>query len=265
MSGQSSNESTELPGPGVSYASVLNLQRTKDANKENISQLPKASINQLKENIDNDGNCGKSYQKSKKITALNPPLNSETNHINDENNDEKIIDIERNDSGEKNIVKKEGFLNGEIGTDGEFQTVAPKSARRKEKLREHRDHRERHRNRERHQQQSSRAHSGGSKDRFKERTQDKEKDKEQEGEEIVVKYVEAPLPSVNPWSKGKNSTVPCINSVPVPVVVSEQRAEREKRVLQPQQQQTKHVGEFLFFGYIYNNIYYLKIILFQFY
>ncbi|XP_043473777.1 la-related protein 1B [Leptopilina heterotoma] len=259
VSGQSSNESSELPGPGVSYASVLNLQRTKDhANKENISSTTttssSSSSHTVKENHDinkETKGAGKILQKKKCITPLNQPLNIETNshhEVHHNSNNENLSAAVAKD--EKIVVvvatSRKELINGEVGSDGEFQTVAPKSARRKEKLREHRDqHRERHRNRgERHQQ---RAHSGGSKDRFKERTsQDKEKDHKdnnEEGEEQPVKYVEAPLPAINPWIKCKNSNVssPAPIPVPVPVVVSEQRAEREKRVLQPQQQQIKQI------------------------
>ncbi|XP_051172528.1 la-related protein 1 isoform X2 [Leptopilina boulardi] len=276
VSGQSSNESTDLPGPGVSYASVLNnLQRT-SANKENISSS--SSTTHVKENLETTTTIGINekkeqgkYQKTKKNTT---PLNRETtnlhevekNNVTGNNENLELITTKQRNSGDK--MKKEIIINGEMGSDGEFQTVAPKSARRKEKLREHiRDQhiRERHRNRDRHhqqqqqqqQQQQSRGHSGGSKDRFKERiTQENNKEKDnnhddddeeqqqQQQQQQPVKYVEAPLPAINPWIKcNKNSTVSnSVVPIPVPVVVNEQRAaEREKRVLQPQQQQTKQI------------------------
>lgn len=257
--GQGSNEPTE--GPGVSYASVLNLQRAKDSNKENISQTQKPAL-QVKERLEgqlSESNFpkGKTYQKSSRrfprgdrAPPAKTPLDSQRNleksfdkkfeKISGENAEENKTD----EKGSEETEKKSELVNGELGGDGDFQTVAPKNARRKEKFREHRDHRERHRNRERHH---VRAHSGGSKDRFKERVDNKDKDKEgvdqkEEGEE-PVKYVEAPLPVVNPWSKGKSNSGSGPAPVPVPVVVSEQKAEREKRVLQPQQQRAKPIGE----------------------
>lgn len=262
VGGQDSSEPSE--GPGVSYASVLNLQRAKDSNKENISQVQKPPALQAKERLETSETKGKSYQKSFKRRPSRgdrappgkAPLDSHRNsdkHVGEKNLtekssvEEKKLDSEKNSeetaAEEKNLPKKQ-LMNGELGSDGEFQTVAPKSARRKEKVREHRDHRERHRNRERHH---PRGHSGGSKDRFKERVDNKDKDKDrgdqkEDGDE-PVKYVEAPLPVVNPWSKGKSnpSSGPAPAPVPVPVVVLEQKAEREKRVLQPQQQQTKPI------------------------
>ncbi|XP_033218147.1 la-related protein 1 [Belonocnema kinseyi] len=255
--GQGSNEPIE--GPGVSYASVLNLQRAKDSNKENISQTQKPAL-QVKERLEgqlSESNFpkGKSYQKSSRrfprgdrAPPAKAPLDSPRNA--EKSLDKKFEKIS-GDNAEENKTDEKGseiteqkieLANGELGSDGDFQTVAPKNARRKEKFREHRDHRERHRNRERHH---VRAHSGGSKDRFKERVDNKDKDKEgvdqkEEGEE-PVKYVEAPLPVVNPWSKGKSNSGSGPAPVPVPVVVSEQKAEREKRVLQPQQQRTKPI------------------------
>ena len=251
VSGQGGNESTE--GPGVSYASVLNLQRAKDNNKENISRCPKPSL-QTKERLEGEPK-GKSCQKfskrfsrSERYPSSKVPLDLQTN--SDRNSDEKNLKkfdseniSEEQKSGHK-LSEKE-VVNGELGSDGDFQTVAPKSARRKEKLKEHKDHRERHRNRERHH---LRGHSGGSKDRFKERIDNKDKergDQKEEEEDEPVKYVEAPLPVVNPWIKGKSNSGPV--PVPVPVVVSEQKAEKEKRILQPQQQQTKQIGKLLRF------------------
>ena len=265
--GQGSSEPTE--SSGVSYASVLNLQRAKDNNKENISQIQKPPL-QAKERLEGqlpepDVPKGKYYPKSSRRYSRGDRAPPAKTPLDSQRNSEKNLEKKVEKKIEKNLVenveekkteekglekneKKSELVNGELGSDGDFQTVAPKSARRKEKFREHRDHRERHRNRERHH---ARGHSGGSKDRFKDRVDNKDKDKErgdqkEEGEE-PVKYVEAPLPVVNPWSKGKSNSAsgssPVPVPVPVPVVVSEQKAEREKRVLQPQQQRTKPIGE----------------------
>lgn len=164
----------------------------------------------------------------------------------------------------------------DVSNDGEFQTVAPKSARRKEKLREHRvEHRERQRH---HERQTSRTHSMDNKEKNERRehraeksvapepAKDKDEAMEVEGEAQPVKYVEAPLPVVNPWTRGKVGTTPAqapTSSAPIapiapvapvapaapvaiPVAavepaapsavpkVQEKPVEKEKKVLQPQ-------------------------------
>ncbi|XP_023247863.1 la-related protein 1 isoform X2 [Copidosoma floridanum] len=188
-------------------------------------------------------------------------------------------------------IVQNGNLNG---TDDEFQTVAPKSARRKEKLKELREHAEsqhfRFRDRQklhvrrvesnerprgRRIESNERVHGkrvesnerllkekehikDGPKEKEKDKDRDKDKVSEANNEEVEaqpIKYIEAPLPAVNPWNKGKVSApqsrvIPPTPSVPVaaPVpltpkvapVVSEKSVEKEKRVLQPQQQQQKN-------------------------
>lgn len=188
-------------------------------------------------------------------------------------------------------------VNGEIG-DGEFQTVAPKSARRKEKLLHHREHPKEHHRRERLPRGRSSDHSSSSKDlhnRDKEnnlsrehhtavRENSKEDKSEDSDSQQPVKYVEAPLPVVNPWNKSKqlpleqqkpaaaaaNATqpqpqqqqqqqqqVPSSSSTAAQVNVMMDSSsskvlleEREKRVLQPQMQRPK-IGN-------YNNIFFEK-------
>lgn len=169
--------------------------------------------------------------------------------------------------------------NGDIGSDGEFQTVAPKSARRKEKF--HRDYVEPlpYRNKDRprlhagarngeinERSHKDRDHVFSAKDCSKDKDKDKEKDRDAESwaddaDQQPVKYVEAPLPAVNPWMKSKGNVVTAqhpavpapsppkvpaavpVASVTTPLVVVEKPVEKEKRVLQPPQQQKVKVGE----------------------
>lgn len=174
--------------------------------------------------------------------------------------------------------------NGSVGNDGEFQTVATKGARRKEKMREqYRDsHRERHRLREnnnRHQPpRGSNGVGGGGAGRrgsdersYRERVDrngvldhvgPKEayhhKDElsvEAEAQPVSpppVKYVEAPLPAVNPWTRNRTSAPQPAKTLPlqqqqqqpqpqqppnilVASTCADKQSERERRV-QPQQQ-----------------------------
>ncbi|XP_039301988.1 la-related protein 1B [Solenopsis invicta] len=171
-----------------------------------------------------------------------------------------------------------------IGGDGEFQTVANKGARRKEKLRE--QHRENHRERHRLRDNNSRQHQPpppprgangvgggsagrrGSDDKLHRERVDRngvpdhgskeahhhkdEQSVESEAQSAPllppppVKYVEAPLPAVNPWTRNRVSvpqpakTLPLQPLQPQPpnvLTVSDKQSDRERRVLQPQQQQ----------------------------
>lgn len=183
-------------------------------------------------------------------------------------------------------TKEEVVKNGDINSDGEFQTVAPKSARRKEKLKEHREHiAEPHPYRHKEKQRLHRHgdihdrphkdkdHGHSTKDILREKEKDREKDKEkdsdvnlEENEPQQVKYVEAPLPAVNPWTKSKINTQPQnvqpqvapANSVPAvatpapapaaPVSVlaptpAEKPSEKEKRVIPSTVQKPKLIGK----------------------
>lgn len=233
-----------------------------------------------------------------------------------------------------NTVEKETteetVKNGDVGSDGEFQTVAPKSARRKEKLKEIREHVEsqsyrfkdksrlrgrrvesNERPRSRRIESNERSHGKGvenndqrpikekdiakeccSKDKEKEKDKEKDKDGEAHNDDDLeaphhpVKYIEAPIPTINPWNKRKTigtTTKPqlvppmaaaaAVSSGPAPVPaaakvvpvvltpvtvstpaesetllapsVSQKPVEKEKRVLQPQQQKIK-AGECLY-------------------
>lgn len=183
------------------------------------------------------------------------------------------------------------------GLDGEFQTVATKGARRKEKMREQyreSSNRERHRLREnnnRHQPPPRGANGvggGGAGRRGSDERSHRERadrngvldhgPKEAhhyKDEQIVeaeaqsaslppppVKYVEAPLPAVNPWTRNRTpvvvsqpvKTLPLqqqqqqqqpLQQPPNVLVVStcaDKQNEKERRVLQPQQQQQQQQG-----------------------
>ena len=205
-----------------------------------------------------------------------------------------ITNTNRSDRNVKELPT-EVIKNGDIGSDGEFQTVAPKHARRKEKLhmlKEHREHIEpqpyRHKDKQRlhgrigesiERPHKDREHNNfnakdGSKDKDKDKDKEKEKEREkedcesaEESEQVPIKYVEAPLPVVNPWTKSKvnapqpvpevpTTSVPVapvvaapipapVAPVPVPVPTPvEKPLDKEKRVLQPQVPRSK-VGEFL--------------------
>ncbi|XP_034952320.1 la-related protein 1B isoform X2 [Chelonus insularis] len=292
---QGSSETHE--SPGVSYASVLNpksagesLQRaaSKENNKENIGQvapvpMKERSTSQNQQNTPPRG--GKSYQKSGRRFNSFPPPKTERRpyHANSSNHQERDIKASLEVAQEKNSVdnrvnQEERLNNGDIGSDGEFQTVAPKSARRKEKLqekyRDHHLHRERHKHHDRHHHHHPRGQSAGSKERPHKDRPDRHsgehppsREVREEKDDITmegdsepappVKYVEAPLPAVNPWTKSKVSAPPVPSPAPpvsapaptpapapVPIAVpapppaapATQNTEKEKRVLQPQQQ-----------------------------
>ncbi|KAK2576550.1 hypothetical protein KPH14_005225 [Odynerus spinipes] len=277
-------------GPGVSYASVVNpkaasnettsrvVSSSKGNNKENIGGqvATRQSNTTVKERMvsQNLPAKGKSYQRTGRRFAATTQPQQQFRTEKRQNELQLASDITDKSSMRKEtvleskvqdhvsttvIVEQEQLNNGDIGSDGEFQTVAPKSARRKEKLREqHREHRERHRHRD--QRNQPRGLSDGSKERL---MKDRDRMERNGMEHIVnnkegirqeiqdendvqlsapVKYVEAPLPAVNPWTKTKPSQPPVqrpvaaviVNSAPV---VTEKPSGKEKRVLQPQQQQ----------------------------
>lgn len=188
--------------------------------------------------------------------------------------------------------------NGDIGSDGEFQTVAPKSARRKEKLKEQREYVEPqlYRNKEKPRlhgrigENNERLHKEreyifNAKDGSKDKERDRDKDAEiyiEEAEHQPIKYIEAPLPIVNPWTKSKVNTpqhaavpisAPASAQVPAPapaqapaqapavtpvlpvtasVPAPENKFnEKEKKVLQLQQQKVK-TGKLPFFKFNLN-------------
>lgn len=263
-------------GPGVSYASILNPKSgsetravNKDNNKENIGdQVVRQQSVPVKDRIASQSLTvtGKSYQ----ITGrkFNPQNKLERRYGN-----ELSSETERRQP----IARKEGSvehsreaplgneqMNGNIGSDGEFQTVAPKSARRKEKIREQqREIRDRHRHRD--HRLALRGHTRSNEPLYKERdrgdrsstdqvvgNKDVPRDREEsEGDMDAqstqpVKYVEAPIPTVNPWNKSKNAAMAVPMAVPKTVTVvptgavapaAEKQTEQETRVLQPQQQQ----------------------------
>ncbi|KOC66335.1 La-related protein 1 [Habropoda laboriosa] len=259
-------------GPGVSYASILNPKSgtenrvvNKGNNKENIGgQVAQQQSVPVKDHIASQSltTKGKSYQwTGRRFNPQNklekrygnevPPVSEHSHSVA-----QKEVSIEQH----QEIVLKGEQLNGDIGSDGDFQTVAPKSARRKEKLREQqRELRERHRYRD--HKHPLRGHTGSNERPYKERdrgdrsgldhvtaNKDIPKDKEELEADMElhspppVKYVEAPLPTVNPWTKSKIApATPPVNSNPVlppaNVTSTEKQAEKEKKVLQPQQQQ----------------------------
>ncbi|CAD6231546.1 GSCOCG00001463001-RA-CDS, partial [Cotesia congregata] len=283
---QGSNDAHE--GPGVSYASVVNpksagesLQQTptanKECNKENIDQLHSAKervplqSQQPNNNNNNNNNRGRSSHKNngKRFNSYYGSKYERRYYGQDEREgkgrsenyqDKKDLSQQRN-----RVNQSQDRLASADGTaDGDFQTVAPKSARRKEKFQEKfRDHH--HLQRERHKPERSgnpRNRSAGSKERVhkeKERSGEhtavkevkefkEDKEEVESGEAQPVKYVAAPLPAVNPWTKSSLAAPPAVSSpanpvstpVSLPVQVQKEQTpvqvQREKRVLQPQQQ-----------------------------
>nr|XP_033326939.1 la-related protein 1B isoform X2 [Megalopta genalis] len=265
-------------GPKVSYASIVNPRsdtenrppNTKDNNKENIGSQVAQSM-PIKDHMVSQNLTvrGKSYQKSGRRfnpqVKLDRPYTSEFSAAkqNQLATEKEGLPREGAEQKQKNVGENEQ-MNGDIGSDGEFQTVAPKSARRKEKLREHqRDYKEQHKHRE--HRHPLRGHNGSNERAHKELRErgertgadsivgSKETPKEREELEAdfdtlgqpPVKYIEAPLPTVNPWTKSKSTTQdPPLSSViaiplpipPVSLPTVEKPIEKEKRVLQPQQQ-----------------------------
>lgn len=242
-------------GPGVSYASVLNPSRAvettvlpraseaKDNNKENIGQEgPARASSSAKERIasqnQNSVARGKSYQKSGRrynnsySQGKNErrPYHSHADfspRAGQNGPNENLL--RPKDASFRNVVVEEEkptaeLHNGDVGSDGEFQTVAPKSARRKEKLHHRVDHHSHKadrnsRHHERHAQPPRGHSANGSRERLphKERAEryssehppaNKEPTAEKEdtpldtdADQQAVKYVEAPLPAINPWMK----------------------------------------------------------------
>ncbi|XP_044593538.1 la-related protein 1B isoform X2 [Cotesia glomerata] len=291
---QGSNDAHE--GPGVSYASVVNpksagesLQQTptanKECNKENIDQLHSAkervplqsqqpnnnNNNNSNHNHNNNNNVQRGGRSSHKNNGkrFNSYYGSkyERRYGYDEREgkgrsenyqDKKDLSQQRNRVNQS----QDRLASADGASDGDFQTVAPKSARRKEKFQEKfRDHH--HLQRERHKPERSgnpRNRSAGSKERVhkeKERTGEhtavkeakevkEDKEEVENSEAQPVKYVAAPLPAVNPWTKSSLAAPPAVsgpaNPVNTPVSLPVQReqtpvlVQREKRVLQPQQQ-----------------------------
>ncbi|XP_017875883.1 la-related protein 1B isoform X3 [Ceratina calcarata] len=261
----STQEGTERQhGPGVSYASILNPKSgsetrvaNKGNNKENIGgQVVQQQSVPVKDRINSQSltSKGKFYQKPGR--RFNAQIKSEKyyeNELGPTEQGQSVLQREGQVKQEQENNVEIEQMNGDVGSDGEFQTVAPKSARRKEKLREQqKEFRERHRHRE--HRHPLHGHTRSNERSFKERdyvmgNKDISKDKEEsEAESEVqhpvppVKYVEAPLPVVNPWTKSKiiPQTLSTNSATAVPLVAvtpADKQTEKEKRVLQPQQQQ----------------------------
>lgn len=251
--------------PGVSYASILNPKSSneirtvnKGNNKENIGdQVQSVSINRIASQSLTAK--GKSYQRTgRRINSQNKIEKRYGNELPPTAEQSQLF-IQKENLVEQEPILENEQLNGDIGSDGEFQTVAPKSARRKEKLREQQRDLFRERQRYRDHRYPLRGHTGSNERSYKERdrgdkgsidhnmgNKDIQKDKEEAETESEfqppVKYVEAPLPAVNPWTKSK--IVPSTTSSNLVTAISsgnvtsiEKQIEKEKRVLQPQQQQ----------------------------
>ncbi|XP_028047135.2 la-related protein 1B [Monomorium pharaonis] len=323
-------------GPCQSYASVLNPKGAsqsrassfKSNNKENIDDQVTVSqqhqqqqqqqqqhhqqqqhthqpTTNARERLAPSGKGGKSYQRVTRCpqaASESMPSVAQVGAVL-----EASASASRGDDGRPDSNR---LINPVGNGDGEFQTVATKGARRKEKMmrEHHRDsqHRERHRLREnnnRHHQPApprggaSGVGGGGAVRRGSdERSSHRERadrngvpgdgyglkeahhhhhhhhhhkqDEQSVGESEVlsaplpppppVKYVEAPLPAVNPWTRNRTSSVqpaapqqqPATKTLqpqpqPQPQqqppsdipVTSDKPTERERRVLQPQQQQ----------------------------
>ncbi|KAG5317216.1 LARP protein, partial [Pseudoatta argentina] len=335
--GARSGSERQEAGPCQSYASVLNPKGAsqnransfKSNNKENIDdqvavpqqqqqhllqqQQHQTTIN-AKEKIVPSVKGGKSYQRITRCpqTVPNSYPERRDHHENSSSMPVAHVDVvhtslaspapgaSHEDNGQSDA---ERLNNGSVGNDGEFQTVATKGARRKEKLREQyrENHRERHRlrdNNNRHQP-PPRGPNGvggggagrrGSDERsHRERTDRNgvldhgpkeahhykdEQSTESEAQSASippppVKYVEAPLPAVNPWTRNRTSASQTAKTLPLqqqqqqqqqpqpqqqqqsqqpPNVIAtstciDKQNERERRVLQPQQQQQQDATE----------------------
>ncbi|OXU29569.1 hypothetical protein TSAR_005262 [Trichomalopsis sarcophagae] len=116
----------------------------------------------------------------------------------------KAANITRSDGNVKEGTE-EVIKNGDIGSDGEFQTVAPKSARRKEKLKEHREfvellyrNKDKQRLHGRNGESNERSHKErdhifNAKDGSKDKDKDKDKEKEKEAEVAVEETEHQPV------------------------------------------------------------------------
>lgn len=292
-------------GPCQSYASVLNPKGAsqsrassfKSNNKENIGEQVTGSqqhqqsqqqqqatimVERLMPSMVKDESCQRTArcQATRMIQPISDNFPEKDNHYERKPN-AHVVDS-RQDDGQRDVAGQ--LNNGNVSNDGEFQTVANKGARRKEKMREqHREtHRERHRLREnnnRHQQQprgpigvgggsggggvgrrgsDERAHRersdrngvaehSGSREAHHYRD-DQNVEAETQPVPLVpslVKYVEAPLPAVNPWTKNKTPTSQAaktsqqqaLNVVPAAATSTclDRQSDGERRVLQPQQ------------------------------
>lgn len=281
VAASSATGTTEQGQGGISYASVLN-PRNSDNNKENISD-----ITQSTKGVESTIQKGKSSHPRSNPRRYTSHYGRQERHYPSPSKPNNVEVVNRVEGG-PDTPDTPKLNNGEAGSDSEFQTVAPKSARRKEKHREshrdHHDHRDRYHHRERYHQRSQQQHDAGDDRPHKERgeknasadhTVAKEvaKDKEeaaaeQDEESEPVRYVEAPIPVVNPWTKSKggaarppqppqaqpapatsqvNPPPPAVSVVDKPLdkplqkVATEKPvlAAKEKRVLQPQQQKGK--------------------------
>lgn len=320
-------------GPCQSYASVVNPKGAsqtraisfKSNNKENIDDQVTVSQQQqqhsqqqqqqqrqattgTKEKIVPSVKGGKSYQ----VTRCPQTGEKRERHESPPSMPVAQLDVVRESSTSATTAvpgvsrQEDERLSGSgVANDGEFQTVATKGARRKEKMREqYRDsHRERHRLREsNNRHQPPRGASGvggggvarrGSDERSHRERADRngvldhgpkeahhhkdEQSVEAEAQPAAsphpVKYVEAPLPAVNPWMRNRTSasaqtakTLPLQQQQPQPpqppqpqpqpqppnvltASTCDKQSERERRVLQPQQQQQQlgATGESRFF------------------
>ncbi|KAL0121680.1 hypothetical protein PUN28_006877 [Cardiocondyla obscurior] len=300
-------------GPCQSYASVLNPKGAsqsrasafKSNNKENIddravtvSQQPSQQRQQhqqhqpqqvqhqattnARERIVASAKGGKSYQRLTRCPQSVAGACEKHESGRSSMPVAHAVDVTSAPGEEDGQVDADRLNNGAVGNDGEFQTVATKGARRKEKMRElNRDsHRERHRLREnnnRHQQPprgASGVGPGGAGRRGSDERSHRERAdrngvldhgpkethhyKDEPGAEpeahtgvlqsqAPVKYVEAPLPTVNPWTRNRplvpqfnpnSKTVPQHQqSASILTALCADKSEWEKRVLQPQQQQ----------------------------
>lgn len=261
---QGCNETPECPS--ISYASVLNPKHTTELQRATIKENNKENINQecsSQSLLNFSKECIKTHSQNSSVTKMKSRpksfkrLGNTSGTKNGKNSQQQTHEInEKIDNGgnkdvESRVTKKDEKIDNVV-EDGEFQTVAPKSARRKEKLQEKYD-KDRHSRRERHRDKHHEKlhnHTSRSKERLhKDRhlgehsmSRKEEKGNHDEGDqEGPVKYIEAPLPVVNPWMKSKFSqtkihqpTIPPVLSYnSIPTYPTSRRAEK-KRVLQPQ-------------------------------
>ncbi|XP_043487642.1 la-related protein 1B-like [Polistes fuscatus] len=296
VSSSSAQGSTEREegGSGVSYASVVNpkaasnetntarvVSSNKGNNKENIGgQIASQQSNGTKERMvsQNYAAKGKSYQRTgRRFASSTQPQQTQQLRVDKSHNElqlgsnvsdksSTIKETEQRSQPQADvstapILKQDKLNNGDIGSDGEFQTVAPKSARRKEKLREHqqKDHGDRHRHKD--HRKRLRGLSDSSRERMtkdKERTDrnstehainnkeiNKDKDTKEDGQAQTpapMKYVAAPIPAVNAWTKKKPLQSSVQQSVTTPSAM-DKPVTKEKRILQPQQQRVQGLIE----------------------
>lgn len=187
---------------GISYAgAVLNLKNSMDSNKENIQ-----SAVQAKEIIDKPGKvqqqcAGSGHGGSRPAPALGKPSKKDDfPQINSRHS--------RNRHNDRDRDKKQGNQQScdPEGTDS--------------------DGCEKHNNKLNTKAKQSDSDSGNGNEPQALSNEDK------------IKFVEAPLPKVNPWTVKRNASISIPSNNPLSASIPASEKNSDKRILQPQQQST---------------------------